>query len=271
MDKYGKLTSDDPEENPLLDIITGKSLPVPDKDDEISHTFDLNSMEGVLQVVGAFKTFQFMGNMNHYLKAQILRKLKETRAYRHAGCRNFEGLCKVLGISARTGHYILSNIDTFGKDTYNNMINIGLKNKHLNLLKIPEIAKVSGNEITINNERIEIIPENKEIILNTLKKKEKEIELEKIATKKAKEETDAAKEKVKELEKRLAPFADDEKTFEDECAKKYVDFMSLTKQIEKLMHVVDKTENKNIPILFEAFMAKLQTHFTQFVAKLYSD
>ncbi len=260
MSEIDIFTRDD-ESNPLLEAI---SSPNEVNDIEISGMgqFDLSTSEGVHQMVGAFKTMSFMSQLNNFMRAQVLQGLKSKKKYSIAGVENFKGLCALLGISERTGRTLTANIEVFGLATYKDMQGIGLKSKHLEMLKRKDYAALKPGdagteiEITVRGEthQVPLDKKNKPMLVELLKQKEKEQAALKEAAKIEKERREETERKLQEFEE-PAILSHDEKAFSEQTGKLQYTILQHNKLISNLK---EDAENSKIPEIKSQYRAFLQ-------------
>ncbi|MCP4215237.1 MAG: hypothetical protein GY765_11295 [bacterium] len=236
----------------------------------VANGYDLTDRDSCMKYIGTLEALDAMANLSNYMKVQILKTMKEGKKYKDAGFNTFKDFCKSIHISKSQGYSLLAELEESGSKAFISMSKIGLKPKHLNLLKNPkiEVNTTKKNKKTIvfpasligTEHEIEFTEDNKELIEEMLARVERN--LKKISAEKdrIKEEKQKAEKKTREMEQQKG-LTHTEDSFRREFATVHGAFMDNVKKLESLAERASVSGSGLIKKSFASQLGALEQFF----------
>lgn len=170
----------------------------------------LESTQFDYEALGKIKAANFNTKANELLKYVTLHQVKQRKEYKKAGW-TWEEFCRAIGESVRSVDHVLGELSPVLDGISANLAEIlGMplsKIRYLGRAVSANLAEITDNAIVIDDQRIEIIPENKDDIEAAIDLMKEAREKERQAHAKALEQKEKS---IERLEKRLTAAVSEE-------------------------------------------------------------
>lgn len=234
---------------------------------------DLSTREGVHQYIGSIKTDSFDSAQKEYFIAKKLYLLTRNdsktgqKRYKAAGFKNQKDLFKACGIGIRNAQYYISNFAALGQKAYKKLLNLGLNENQIRMLK--QAGACADDEVMkIGSEEVDLNTVTKEFIEKKFEDLKKDNEGARKALLKAQEKLLKAQRDVNELRRKIDPVPEDVQVFTKEIKHFASTIDAELRTFRRFKKTVETTDNTELKQVYQQFVEELVSNIGIFTSEL---